>query len=81
MDISTLIGAVIYFMIGWILSDWLNTEDKDEVAMFTFLFWPLMIMFLGMVIVMGLAAIVATLLSKLFGLICRRLGGNSNGSV
>lgn len=81
MNISTLVGAVLYFTIGWILSDWLNTDDKDEVAMFIFLFWPLTIVFLGMVIVMGLAAIVATLLSKLFDLICRRLGGDSNSAV
>lgn len=74
MDISTLIGAVIYFTIGWILSDWLNAEDNNDVAMFILLFWPLMIMFLGMVIVMGLAAIVATLLSKLIGFIGRRRG-------
>lgn len=82
MDMGTLIGAVIYFMIGWILSDCLNADDKDEVAMFIFLFWPLMLIFLGMVIVMGLAAIVAALLSKLFGLICgRRNGGDSDGAV
>lgn len=81
MNIGTLVGAVLYFTIGWILTDWLNTNDKDEVALFIFLFWPLMIIFLGMVIVMGLAAIVAVLLAKLFGLICRRLGGDSNGTV
>ena len=80
MNIETLIGAVIYFMIGWILSDWLNTEGKDEVAMFIFLFWPLMVVFLGMTIVMGLAAIVAVLLSKLFELFCGKRG-DSNGSV
>lgn len=80
MDIGSLIGAALYFTIGWILSDWLNTEGKDEVATFIFLFWPLMIIFLGMVIVMGLAAIVAVLLSKLFGLLCGKRG-NTNGTV
>ena len=82
MNIATLVGAVLYFTIGCILSDWLNTEDKYEVSMFIFLFWPLMIIFLGMIIVMGLAAIVATLLSKLFELLCgRHNGGDSNGTV
>lgn len=80
MDIGTLVGAVLYFTIGWILSNWLNTDDKDEVAVFIFVFWPLMIAFLGMVIIIGLAAIVAVLLAKMFNLFMGR-GGDSDGAV
>lgn len=68
MDIMTVLGVIVYFTIGWFLADWLNTEDKDEVAVFIFVFWPLMIAFLGMIIVCGLAAIVATLISKLMNI-------------
>lgn len=80
MEIGTLIGAVLYFTIGWILSDWLNTEAKSELTMFIFLFWPLMVAMLALMLVLAVAMLIAVLLSKLVGLVHFK-GGNSNGSV
>lgn len=65
MDIPVLIAVTIYFAIGWVLSGWLNVEDKDEVAVFIFVFWPLVILFLAVILVLAIAALVSVLISKL----------------
>lgn len=68
MDIMTVFYVVVYFTIGWFLSVWVvkGEEDKrEELAVFLFLFWPLLIIMLGGMTVICVAMFVSVLISKL----------------
>ena len=66
MDSLTLIGVSIYFIIGWFLSDILTKDDdKEEVVMFTLLFWPIYIVVLVFMFVLVILMVIAVFMTKL----------------
>lgn len=42
MNLAVLPGVLVYFGVGWILSDLIG-DDRDELKIFVFIFWPLII--------------------------------------
>ena len=88
MDIMTVLGVVVYFTVGWLLADWIIDDEKnrEELTMFIFLFWPLLIIMLVGMLVLALAMFIAALMSKLLSLLGLELarsdkGGGSDGAV
>lgn len=68
MDIMTVFYVVVYFTIGWFLAVWVvkGEEDKrEELAVFLFLFWPLLILMLGVMTFIGVTMVISVLISKL----------------
>lgn len=84
MDLMTMLGVTVYFTIGWFLSEWLTKdEDRDEVAVFTFMFWPVYILVLAGMFVIAILMVIAVLVTKLmnpFGA-KRDEGDSQDGSV
>lgn len=65
MDSLTLIGFAVYFTIGWFLSEALNKNDREEVATFTMLFWPVYIIILVAVFVLVILMLIAVFATRL----------------
>lgn len=84
MDLMTMLGVTVYFTVGWFLSQWLTKEDdKEEVAVFIFMFWPVFILVLVGMFIIAILMVIAVLVTKLmnpFGNRSNR-GDNQNGSV
>jgi hypothetical protein len=81
MDIMTGFYVVVYFTIGWFLADWIVDDEKnrEELMMFIFLFWPLLIVMLVGMLVLALAMFIAALLSKLLSLLGLKLASSNKG--
>ena len=84
MDLMTMLGVTVYFTIGWFLSEWLTKdEDREELAVFTFMFWPVYIVVLVGMLVLVILMVIAVLVTKLmnpFGA-KRNEGDNQDGAV
>lgn len=66
MEPLTLVITAIYFTIGWILSDVLTNDDnREEVAMFTFLFWPVYIVVVVFMLVITILMLLSVIMAKL----------------
>lgn len=80
MDIMSVFYVVVYFTIGWFMSDWIIEDEKnrEELMMFIFLFWPLLIILLGLMAVICVGFLVSAFISKLLGSF---KGGDSDVSV
>lgn len=66
MDLMTILGVTVYFTVGWFLSQWLTKDDdKEEVSVFIFLFWPLLIVMLVGMLILAILMVIAVLVTKL----------------
>ena len=66
MDIMTVLYVVVYFTVGWFLADWMTKdEDREEVAVFTFMFWPVYILVLAGMFVIAILMVISVLVTKL----------------
>ena len=66
MDLMTMLGVTVYFTVGWFLSEWLTKDDdREELAVFTFMFWPVYIVVLVGMLVLAILMIISVLVTKL----------------
>lgn len=66
MDLMTMLGVTVYFTIGWFLSEWMTKdEDREEVAVFTFMFWPVYVLVLAVMFIIAILMVISVLVTKL----------------
>ena len=80
MNSLTVIGVAVYFLIGWFLSDFLTKNDSEEMAMFLFMFWPVVIAFILIMIILAGLMLISVLITKLIGIFTNK-GDKPDGAV